>query len=218
MTTDLTANTTPPNPLKKKKKRTHSSALEKLPQPESPEEKLALEIAISERGKNLKKLVDIVLHTVDARERARYVTAMTLLADGSHHLDVTGSIPSWNHGQCQALKRHHPLFYKLWRAAEDAGDTARRVYREYLAHKHATEGVEKPVFQQGVEVGRIREFDHRLLEFLLKADNPAKYRDQSAQVNVQNNVVSRIVEIHRFTREEEVEMLKSRDNVPPPEK
>ena len=80
------------------------------------------------------------------------------------------------------------MLLSLVNAARESGEAARRAKREEIAHKHAIEGTEKPVYQQGSLVGTIREFDHRLLEFLLKADNPAKYRDSAANVNVHNQV------------------------------
>lgn len=65
-------------------------------------------------------------------------------------------------------------FAALWADAEaDAGDVL-----EAEAVRRAVVGTERPVFQGGVEVGRIREFSDRMLELLLKARKPEKFGDK----------------------------------------
>ncbi len=49
---------------------------------------------------------------------------------------------------------------------------------ELEARRRAFEGTEKPVFQGGAEVGRIREYSDTLAIFLLKAHRPEKYRER----------------------------------------
>jgi len=46
---------------------------------------------------------------------------------------------------------------------------------EAEAWRRAVEGVEKPVFQGGVQVGVIREFSDSVLMFLLRARKPEVY-------------------------------------------
>lgn len=46
------------------------------------------------------------------------------------------------------------------------------------AWRRAVEGVEKPVYQQGVMVGTVTEHSDRLMEVLLKAHGGDKYRDK----------------------------------------
>jgi len=48
---------------------------------------------------------------------------------------------------------------------------------EREARRRAIEGTDKPVYQGGKLVGHIREYSDTLLIFLLKAADPAKYRD-----------------------------------------
>lgn len=55
---------------------------------------------------------------------------------------------------------------------------------EAEAFRRAVKGTEKPVFHQGVECGRIREFSDTLLIFMIKAGKPAKYREAKADVNI----------------------------------
>ena len=50
---------------------------------------------------------------------------------------------------------------------------------EREAYRRAVEGVERPVYQRGVQVGSVREYSDRLLEMLLKARAPERYRENS---------------------------------------
>jgi hypothetical protein len=45
------------------------------------------------------------------------------------------------------------------------------------AWRRAKDGVRKPIYQKGYLVGYVREYSDGLLMFLLKANNPAKYRE-----------------------------------------
>lgn len=49
------------------------------------------------------------------------------------------------------------------------------------AYRRAFSGSEKPVFFAGKQCGKVREYSDTLLIFLLKAANPAKYRDNFKQ-------------------------------------
>lgn len=50
---------------------------------------------------------------------------------------------------------------------------------EAKAHQRAFEGIDEPVFYQGMEVGSVRKYSDGLTMFLLKAHRPDKYRDRS---------------------------------------
>jgi len=62
---------------------------------------------------------------------------------------------------------------KFERAFEDACDLL-----EAEATRRATEGVEEPVFYQGVQCGTIRRYSDTLLIFMLKAARPDKFKDR----------------------------------------
>lgn len=49
---------------------------------------------------------------------------------------------------------------------------------EHEARRRALVGVERPVYQGGKQVGKIREFSDTLLIFLLKGAKPDKYRER----------------------------------------
>jgi hypothetical protein len=117
-------------------------------------------------------------------------------ADGVRFREITG-VTGVTLLQLNRICGGNKEFRQLYYAAKDSGEEYRRMEREDIAQDHAVNGVDKAVYQQGRLVGHIKEFDHRLLEFLLKSDNPAKYREQSANVNIQNNVQSIVVEMHR---------------------
>jgi hypothetical protein len=67
-------------------------------------------------------------------------------------------------------------FGDAWDEAEEAGTDA----LEDEAVRRARDGTEKPVFQNGREVGRVREYSDTLLIFLLKGRRPGKFRDRQS--------------------------------------
>lgn len=69
------------------------------------------------------------------------------------------------------LRDSNPAFAELY-------DMARREAVDRLeeeARRRAFEGVSKPVFYKGQEVGAVQEYSDRLLEFLLTYNNPEKF-------------------------------------------
>jgi hypothetical protein len=72
-----------------------------------------------------------------------------------------------------AWKRADQAFAQAWNEALDRGADA----LEDEAVRRAHEGVLKPVFQNGAKVGEERVYSDRLLEVLLKAHRPWKYRE-----------------------------------------
>lgn len=85
---------------------------------------------------------------------------------------------------CTAAKMARDTAY-TWRAKqpdfkaawEDALKDAVNVL-EREAYRRAVKGTDKPVYQQGVQVGTIREYSDTLLIFLLKGAAPDKYRER----------------------------------------
>jgi hypothetical protein len=143
------------------------------------EYKIAVEVA----GEHLRSVVDAILQPVPPPERGRIASWLQLLSEGSHWLEATAACGLDGH-KINALKRVHKGFISLIMAARETGELIRRERREQVAHDRAVNGTERPVFQAGALVGHVREFDNRLLEFLLKADNPGKYRDRAAETHI----------------------------------
>ena len=167
-----------------------------VPPPEKQkfsEAELQEALADPEHGKHLTDLLAITLRNSDSRARERIQKAIALTIAGERWTDVSAATGlTWHslQGHC----KHHP-FLDIWMAARDCGDNIRRQRRIDLADKHAIEGTDRPVFQQGALVGYVREWDHRLLQWLIEADEPSKYRPNAASVNVSNQV-GVVVEFH----------------------
>lgn len=70
---------------------------------------------------------------------------------------------------------------------------------ENAAYERAVDGVEKPVFQNGMRVGGIQEYSDTLLIFLLKGWMPEKYKDRVE--NTGNNQQSSILILPHNGRE-----------------
>ncbi len=143
--------------------------------------------ALIEQGENLEKVLSVVLRKTDTHARARVKSAIETTIKGTRFTDMmaeTGlTLPMIN-----AYMSNYPAFRDLWVAARDVGDQIRHLRRVDLADKHAIEGTERPVFQQGKRVGVIREWDHKLLQWLIEADDPAKYRPKAPGVSGNVNV------------------------------
>lgn len=65
-------------------------------------------------------------------------------------------------------------FRQAW---EDALKVAVQVL-ENEAWRRAAKGTLKPIYQNGVKVGTVREYSDRLMEFLLRGAAPEKYRER----------------------------------------
>jgi hypothetical protein len=64
-------------------------------------------------------------------------------------------------------------FAAAWDEAAEDGT----VLLKLECRRRAVEGVDRPVFYKGQQVGTVKEYSDRLLIFLLKAARPEKYRD-----------------------------------------
>lgn len=84
---------------------------------------------------------------------------------------------------CRAAKVDRSTAYRLRKANlgfQDAWDEAMEIAVGLLedeAWRRAREGVLEPVYYKGDKVGSLRKYSDTLLIFLLKAHNPAKYRE-----------------------------------------
>lgn len=72
-----------------------------------------------------------------------------------------------------------PQYAEAWADARDAlADSL-----EEEAIRRARDGVTRPVFQGGLQVGQTTEYSDALLMFLLKGMRPEKYRERVAVIN-----------------------------------
>lgn len=80
-----------------------------------------------------------------------------------------------NRGTAYARREAEPEFDRLWKEAEkQASDSL-----EEEAWRRATEGVEKPIFYKGEQVGTVKERSDGLLMFLLKGNKPDKFKERT---------------------------------------
>lgn len=117
-----------------------------------------------------------------------FAPAITATLDGKLWKEVSEltGIPWKSLSHALAL---NPELRPLWSEARTLGEEYRRMSREQEAHRRAVDGIDEPVFYKGDECGHIRRYSDRLLEFLLKADNPQKYAQAETQVNLQTNIL-----------------------------
>jgi hypothetical protein len=73
------------------------------------------------------------------------------------------------------IKEDDAAFSAEWDEAEQEGID--RLEREMW--RRAVEGTDKPVYQQGVLVGSVREYSDSLAMFLAKGHRPKKYRERT---------------------------------------
>lgn len=71
-------------------------------------------------------------------------------------------------------RENDEAFAKRWDEAYALGVAG----LEDEARRRAAEGVDKPVFQQGEQVGKVREYSDGLLMFLLKGAKPDVYKER----------------------------------------
>jgi hypothetical protein len=80
-------------------------------------------------------------------------------------------------------RREDEKFAAAWDEALAKGTEA----LEDEARRRAVDGWEEPIYQRGELVGHVRKYDSKLLEFLLRARDPGRFRE-SVQVNASGEV------------------------------
>jgi len=140
-------------------------------------------LVLAERGNRLDDLVTRILPDLSAKDHSRLLQTIEMTVDGILWRVIEGKTGiRW----CQITAWSNIAeFRALWHAARDAGEDYRRELRVGAAHARAVDGWDEPVYNRGVQCGVIRRFSDRLLEMLMKADDP-RYRDSGHQVNVNN--------------------------------
>ena len=85
---------------------------------------------------------------------------------------------------------------------------------EREAYRRAVEGTEEPIFHRGQQVGSVKKYSDRMLEMLLRARKPEKYRDR---VSIEDDrEMARKRELERASEAELDEQLSGvPDNVTP---
>ncbi len=155
-----------------------------LPEYKNRKEKLKHQIALLKENLPAPKLTDLeitnpVLAQIEEEPlRKRVQQFLQILLGGGKHKDALASSDfTWNH--IQNLRHKYNGLHELWVQCRDIGDEYRQVLRSDAAHERAVDGVEEAVFSpSGKCLGSRRVYSDRLLELLLKSDNPEKFSDK----------------------------------------
>jgi len=132
-----------------------------------------------------------------------------------HHLGRTGSVTlaaaraGLRRSTLYKLKADDAAFAGRWAEAVDLG--VERLQDD--AMRRALHGTERAIFRNGQQVGTVRQYDNRLLQFLLRAHRPEIYADKgrAAAASLPFDLVKRTAEAekraeaHRQEREKERE-------------
>jgi len=167
-------------------------------------EKLKVEIPAPNIA-NLDISNPVLAQVEDDKLRARLQNFFQTLLEGGKHKTALGNNDfTWNH--IQNLRHKYAGLHELWIQCRDIGDEYRQVLRSDAAHERAVEGVEEAVFSpSGRCLGSRRVYSDRLLELLLKADNPEKFSDHK-KVDIRGTVINLTTGFDRNTLREEVAM------------
>ena len=112
----------------------------------------------------------------DACERIGKAFSLVLAGETwGDAIDAAGVSWAMIHAWGQACQPYKDLL----QAVCAAGAVAIKEKRIQAAHKRAVKGVLEPVFQGGQHVGDILRYSDRLLELLLKGDDPQRYNPQA---------------------------------------
>jgi hypothetical protein len=103
--------------------------------------------------------------------RERFVAAFELTGNVSAAARAAGV----HRGTAYRHRQVEPEFRAAW---DEAGEVAADAL-EAEVRRRGMEGWEEPVYYNGVECGRIRKYDSKLLMFLLRALRPEKIRDHA---------------------------------------
>jgi hypothetical protein len=91
-------------------------------------------------------------------------------------IGVAASVAGINRDTHQNWLKKDPDYVEAFEIAKDQSCDI----LEQEAIRRACQGVEEPVFYQGVECGRVRKYSDTLLIFMLKANRPWRFRDNSS--------------------------------------
>ncbi len=106
----------------------------------------------------------------DYEAMSRFLAEYSKIGNASKASRIVGIVPTTH----KRWLEKEPKFRKLFEEArEEAAD-----YLEFEAWRRAVQGVDKPIFHQGVVVTTVKEYSDGLLTFLLRGSRPEKYRDR----------------------------------------
>ena len=126
---------------------------------------------LSESAPILQKIEDVAL-----RRRCRAFLSI-LLEGGKHKRAMIETDFTWNNWA--NLHHKYPELKELWITCRDLGEEYRKIIRVDAAHERAVDGVKDPIYSpSGKYLGERTIYSDRLLELLIKADNPDRFSDK----------------------------------------
>lgn len=157
-----------------------------------------VKMVLMERGETLKKVVQSFLTEDSSCAKLNLdniVKWLELVSDGVFPNEACKQTNlSW--AQLSAWSMRFPAFTALRKVAGDCGRNYRIIKQESSAWRRAFTGRKRPVFSKGLLIGYTREYSDRLAELFLCADDPKRFRQSNANVQV-NNVQQTVIEMHR---------------------
>ena len=136
----------------------------------------------------------------ELRERIKDFLSI-LLEGGKHKTAMAQTNFNWNH--IQNLRHKYNGLHELWVTCRDVGDEYRQVIRTDAAHERAVEGVDDPIYSPaGKYLGSKKIYSDKLLELLIKADNPERF-NPTQNVKVEGTVLNINIGFDRETLRDE---------------
>ena len=111
------------------------------------------------------------LHRVTPKKKTQFLDALALTGNVRQAAKAVG----FSANRFYVHRRQDPTFAQAW---EETMEQAMDTVLEPEAIRRAVEGVEKPVYHQGRQVGTVREYSDTLLIFLLKGWKSERYTER----------------------------------------
>ena len=111
------------------------------------------------------------LHRVTPKKKTQFLDALALTGNVRQAAKAVG----FSANRFYVHRRQDPTFAQAW---EETMEQAMDTVLEPEAIRRTVEGVEKPVYHQGRQVGTVREYSDTLLIFLLKGWKSERYTER----------------------------------------
>ena len=111
------------------------------------------------------------LHRVTPKKKAQFLDALAQTGNVRQAAKAVG----FSANRFYVHRRQDPTFAQAW---EETMEQAMDTVLEPEAIRRTVEGVEKPVYHQGRQVGTVREYSDTLLIFLLKGWKSERYTER----------------------------------------
>lgn len=134
------------------------------------------------------------------KRQATYLDMLSKTGIYSKAIEIVGM----TYAGLKSHRHRHPEFREL----EAAAMLHYQGVLETAANEQAVIGVEDPIYQKGEFMGFRRKLDGNLLQFLLRAVDPSKYRENRAEINITGGVlvVPEELSAEEWTRREDARM------------